>query len=72
MTDLKPTDVLLPSGRVIRNGAEYGCHCDIADDEDVDGCVIDSNAHEECIFAYIKDKKRRSRWTCSEWKRVRK
>lgn len=72
MSDLKPTDQLLPSGRVIRDGVEYGCHCDLCDDEDADGCVIDYGSHEDCMFAFINGKKRRSRWTCAEWKRVRK
>lgn len=71
MNDLKPTDQLLPSGRVVRDGVEYGCHCDIASDYEADGCVIETSDYDDCIFAKINGRNRRSRWTCSEWKKVR-
>jgi len=67
MSDIKRTDTVLPNGQVVRNGKTYGCHCDLEEGQEPDGCVIQDGNLTHCIFAYH----RRSRWTCKEWRVVR-
>lgn len=30
---------------------KYGCHCDLEDEQEPDGCVIDSNRFCDCVYA---------------------
>lgn len=66
-------DVKLMSGRIVRNGVEYGCHCDAVDTREIDGCVIDDGRPDDCNYGrFPSGRARRSQWTCKFWKPVRK
>lgn len=52
----------------VKNGKCYGCHVDLAPDEQPDGCVVDYGAHSDCMYAtFASGRKRRSKWTCEHW-----
>lgn len=66
-------DVKLMSGRIVRNGVEYGCHCEAVDTREIDGCVIDDGRPDDCNYGrFPSGRARRSQWTCKFWKPVRK
>jgi hypothetical protein len=44
----------------------YGCHCDLEEGQEPDGCVIDSGDYNDCIFAYEDMKKE----DCKYWKKM--
>ena len=69
-TDVRPTDIRHKNGQITRNGKTYGCHVDLSDDEEPDGCVIDYR-HADCAFGtYASGNRRKTRWTCRYWKPV--
>lgn len=47
-------------------GIRYGCHIDLAEDEEPDGCVKDYGVDSDCTYA----KKHRTREGCIYWRRV--
>ena len=54
---------------VTRNGKRFGCHCDTSDDDEIDGCVIDTDYASSCLYATLPSGRvRRSKWTCEYWK----
>ena len=42
----------------------YGCHVDLEEGQEPDGCVIDTNNHHDCIYA--KDGMRKEQ--CEYWR----
>jgi len=42
----------------------YGCHIDLAPDEEPGQCVIEFGDHWACDLA----EKRRTKWTCPYWR----
>lgn len=45
-------------------GKVYGCHCDLEEGMEPDGCVIDSNERHDCLYAaHIEVKEQ-----CKYWK----
>ncbi|MDE4297100.1 hypothetical protein PXK56_18085 [Phaeobacter gallaeciensis] len=70
MSDLKSTDIVLDSGRVIRDSNVYGCVCDTANDDEADGCTIYTDPGCCTYETLPSGRKRRSRWGCKEWKRL--
>jgi hypothetical protein len=54
-----------------KNGVRYGCHVDLLDGEEPDGCGVDFGAYEDCTYGTYKDgKPRRTKWTCKYWRPV--
>lgn len=54
-----------------KNGVLFGCHVDLADDEEPDGCVIDYGEPLDCVFGFFAHgRPRRSKWTCKYWRPV--
>jgi len=47
-------------------GVRFGCHVDLIDDEEPDGCVKDYGADGDCIYA----KRHRTREGCKYWKPI--
>ena len=45
---------------------KYGCHCDLEDGQEPDGCVIDSNRFCDCVYAKPNMRKEQ----CEYWKIV--
>ena len=43
---------------------KYGCHCDLEDSMEPDGCVIDEGRHQDCIYA----KKGMRKEQCEYWR----
>lgn len=45
-------------------GKKYGCHCDLEDGMEPDGCVIDTDERHHCIYAtHIDVKEQCKYWT---------
>jgi hypothetical protein len=44
-------------------GIAYGCHVDLAPDEQPDGCVIDDGIRRDCVYAV----RHRTREGCKYW-----
>ena len=54
------------------SGVKYGCHVDLADDEQPDGCVIEYGGHRDCIYAtFPSGRLRRTPRTCRFWKPIK-
>jgi hypothetical protein len=67
------TDIEHKDGTVTRKGVRYGCHADCANDQEIDGCVVDEDRHMDCIYGVLASGRlRRSKWTCSEWRKLPK
>lgn len=49
-----------------KQGIAYGCHVDLAEDEQPDGCVKDYGVDGDCIYAG----RHRTREGCPHWRRV--
>ena len=63
------TDTRHKDGTITRNGVRFGCHCDTANDTEIDFCVIDNDDHWSCTYATLKGGRlRRSQWTCKDWR----
>jgi hypothetical protein len=53
----------------VKGGKVFGCHVDLADDEEPDGCVIEYGGHDDCIYAkFPSGRLRTSKWDCPHWK----
>lgn len=53
----------------IKDGKVYGCHVDLGPGERPDDCVIDYDAHSDCVYAKTTTgRRRRSKWGCKYWK----
>jgi len=62
----------MKAGQEMKNGKVYGCHVELSDDEDPDGCVIDAGDNGYCIYAKTPSgRERKSKWTCQYWKQVK-
>lgn len=49
----------------------YGCHVDIADGGQPDGCVLDYGTPHDCVFGvFPSGRVRRSKRTCAYWLRI--
>lgn len=49
----------------------YGCHVDLAKDEEPDGCVIEYGAHSDCLYAiFPSGRLRRTPRTCKWWRKI--
>lgn len=67
------TDVVHNDGMISRDGILYGCHIDLADGDEPDGCVIMYGAPGDCIFGTLASgRSRRSPFTCKYWRKVGK
>ena len=56
----------------VKNGVEYGCHCDLEVGQRPDGCVLDYGEPSDCSLAQLPSgRQRRSKWTCYYWKPIR-
>ena len=49
---------------------EYGCHCDVFDDEEPDECVIPSGRINDCHYA--RTRKYTAPEQCPEWRPIKK
>lgn len=59
------------AGQEMKNGKVYGCHVDLTNDDEPDGCVVDTGDHGDCIYGFTPSgRERRSKWTCKHWKPV--
>jgi hypothetical protein len=55
----------------IRNGIAYGCHVELAEDEQPDDCVVDYGAYGDCIHGHYRNgQPRRTKWTCKYWRPI--
>lgn len=55
----------------VKDGVLYGCHIELLDGEEPDGCVIDYGVHMDCIYGLTPSgRPRKSKWTCRYWKPV--
>lgn len=52
------------------DGQVFGCYCDLEDDMEPDGCVIDDGRVSDCIFAVRLQKDGKGRNDCKEWRPV--
>jgi hypothetical protein len=54
---------------VIKNIPEpkWGCHCDLEPHMQPDGCVIDTNSYNDCIYA----KKGMRKEQCEYWQKIK-
>lgn len=48
------------------SGVRYGCHVDLSDEQEPDGCVLDYGAPQDCTHAH----RLRSREGCRYWRAV--
>jgi hypothetical protein len=48
---------------------QWGCHCDLEEGEEPDGCVIDEGYSDSCIYAKKLLKEGKGRDDCPKWKR---
>ena len=62
MTTDKPRPVPV-SERAAKNHL-YGCHVELLEGDEPDGCVLDYGAPTECLHA----RGRRTKWTCPYWR----
>jgi hypothetical protein len=46
------------------NEVRYGCHCDLEPHMEPDGCVIDTEEYDKCIYAKKAGRKER----CEYWR----
>lgn len=52
-------------------GDRYGCHVDLAEDEEPDGCVLDYGQPHDCIYAtFPSGRIRKRRETCMHWRKI--
>ena len=59
-------------GQEIKDGKTYGCHIDLLDGDEPDGCVLDYGAPDDCTMGRTPSgRARRSKWTCKYWKDVK-
>ena len=45
----------------------HGCHCDLDEGAEPDGCVIDEGLHEHCVHARVGMRKEQ----CEHWQPIR-
>lgn len=45
---------------------KYGCHCDLEEGMEPDGCVLDYGKPEDCVYARLRDSKDK----CEYWKPI--
>jgi hypothetical protein len=53
---------------VRRSKETFGCFCDLAPDEDPDGCVLDDKRPDDCVYAGILNRKGHTKWKCEYWR----
>lgn len=46
---------------------KYGCHCDLEDGMEPDGCVLDYGKPEDCVYARLRGSKDK----CEYWKPIK-
>lgn len=56
------------SGSVALPEVKYGCHVDLAEGDEPDGCVLDVREHDKCIFAKPGMRKEQCQW----WRPIHK
>lgn len=49
-----------------RDSPKYGCHCDLEDHMEPDGCVIDIGNLNDCVYA----KRYKSKEQCQYWRTI--
>lgn len=47
---------------------KWGCHCDLEEGQEPDGCVIDEGRPSECFFAQRLLNAGKGRDDCEEWR----
>lgn len=45
---------------------KYGCHCDLEEGMEPDGCVLDYGKPDECVYARLRGSKDK----CEYWKPI--
>ena len=63
---LAEQDHIASVGKMVAEPVKYGCHCDLAEGMEPDGCVIDEGRPQDCLYAQrlgSKDK-------CEYWKPI--
>lgn len=45
---------------------KYGCHCDLEEGTEPDGCVLDYGKPEDCVYARLRGSKDK----CEYWKQI--
>ena len=53
-----------------RSTVHYGCHCDLEEGMEPDGCVIDAGRPDECVRATILLRENKSKTDCEYWRPV--
>jgi hypothetical protein len=48
----------------------YGCHCDLEPGEAPDGCVLDDNAPQNCVYAGLLVAQGRGKRDCGYWQPI--
>lgn len=54
----------------LRMNCRYGCHCDLEDGMEPDGCVLDEGRPQDCVYAGILERDGRTKEHCRYWKPV--
>lgn len=58
----------MKEGQEEKDGKVYGCHIDLFDGQEPDGCVKDYGCDDYCIYASRCE----SKWDCKYWRPVGK
>lgn len=49
---------------------KFGCHCDLAEYMEPDGCVLDEDRPQDCVYARILVAKHQTKHQCAYWKPI--
>lgn len=49
---------------------KYGCHCDLEEYMEPDGCVLDEGRPQDCVHARILVSEGKTKQQCAYWKPI--
>jgi hypothetical protein len=70
MNGVELNDLIFTLEAALEEPVPHGCHCDLEEGMEPDGCVLDEGRPEHCIYAGSLLREGKDKTACEYWKQI--